>query len=381
MKIGILTIHDSPNYGANLQCYGLWKYLTNQGYDCEVIDLHRPVHDDYIPSKKYKSWNPKRKNCKTRIKEFIKQLFRKKRKPKSGYSPSAKPRFASFNALMTFSQPYRSIDLLYKNPPKYDVYIAGSDQLWNPLQPYCIEPYFFTFVGNKDNRKISFSTSISIKDLRNDEKKLFKKWLSEFYAISVREKQAKELLESFIDRNVMQVADPTFLLEPEDWKSLSVKPDIERPYILYFPLNINQSILEQCKKISRDSGMDLYVLKQIQNESKAQSYHVIKDAGPREFLGYIENAELVITDSFHGTVFSLILGSKNFYTFIPQNDKNSSRIEDLLDMFGLKNHIIHENFTGNYDKMRSEKPNRHEVLSIMNSNRDVATRFLKTSIG
>lgn len=382
MKIGILTIHDSPNYGACLQCYALWKYLTNQGYNCEVIDLHRPgAHPDYIPSKRYTRCRPLAQSTLTRLKIFVKQAIRKKTKPVKYYNGEAKKKFDSFNSLYRKSQSYIGPDELYNNPPDYDIYIAGSDQLWNPTQAYCIEPYFLTFVDGMLQKKVSFATSIGITELTISEKNNFKAWLSDFTAISVREKQAKQLLESFIGREVQQVLDPTFLLDTKEWRSISNRPVQMKPYILYFALHIDENLLRYCKRLSEESGLQLYVLNQTQLEPQDASYVAIKDAGPQDFIGYIADADLVITDSFHGTVFSIIMGAQNFYSYISEGNKRGSRIEDLLELFSLKNHIIREKSFMPYKELQEKKPDSKNILSVIDKEKAKSIAFLKKVVG
>ena len=381
MKIGILTIHDSPNYGACLQCYALWKYLSDQGYDCEIIDLHRPgSHPDYIPSRKYRRARPVQKSILKKLKLLLKRSLGKKPLQRQYYNEESKIKFDAFNSLYTKGKPYNNIDEFYDNPPQYDVYISGSDQLWNPTQPYCIEPYFLTFVSGAEKKKISFSTSIGITELTDKEKELFKQWLSDFTAISVREKQAKELLSSFVDREVKQISDPTFLLPYSSWKELANYPNIKTPYILYFALHIENTILDYCKKLSIESGLPLYVMNQTQPDPIDNSYLAVKDAGPRDFIGYIANADMVITDSFHGTVFSIIMGSKNFYTYIAPNSNRGSRIEDLLNTFSLSNHILNNDFERNYKELQGSKPDKDMNMSIIQQERKRSASFLIDAI-
>lgn len=381
MKIGILTIHDSPNYGACLQCYALWKYLSDQGYDCEIIDLHRPgSHPDYIPSRKYRRARPVQKSILKKLKLLLKRSLGKKPLQRQYYNEESKIKFDAFNSLYTKGKPYNNIDEFYDNPPQYDVYISGSDQLWNPTQIYCIEPYFLTFVSGENKKKISFSTSIGIIGLTDKEKYLFKRWLSDFTAISVREKQAKELLSTFVAREVIQTSDPTFLLQPSEWKELANYPNIKTPYILYFALHIDNVILDYCKKLSIESGLPLYVMNQTQPAPIDNSYFAIKDAGPRDFIGYIANADMVITDSFHGTVFSIIMGSKNFYTYIAPNSNRGSRIEDLLNTFSLSNHILNSNFERNYNELQDGKPDKDMNISIIQQERKRSASFLIEAI-
>jgi len=381
MKIGILTIHDSPNYGACLQCFALWKYLAEQGYDCEIIDLHRPIaHSDYIPSKRYHRCRPLSQSWISKFKKNVKKLLGIKSKPIKYYNDEAKKKFEEFNSLYKKSAPYTSIDAFYENPPQYDIYIAGSDQLWNPTQAYCIEPYFLTFVSGSEKKKISFSTSIGITELTDAEKKMFKAWLNDFTAISVREKQAKQLLESFVGREVNQISDPTFLLSPSSWHSIANTPTLKEPYILYFALHFDKTLLNYCQKLSEESGLRLYVLNQTQPDSNDNSYVAIKDAGPKDFLGYIENAEMVMTDSFHGTVFSLIMGAKNFYTHISPKNKRGSRIEDLLETYALKNHVLREDLSRTYSDLQKDVVERQQVISVINRERTRSIDYLKAVI-
>lgn len=381
MKIGILTIHDSPNYGACLQCYALWKYLSDQGYDCEIIDLHRPgAHPDYIPSRKYRRARPVKKSLLKNLKLLLKRSLGKKPLQRQYYNEESKIKFDAFNSLYTKGKPYNNIDEFYDNPPQYDVYISGSDQLWNPTQIYCIEPYFLTFVSGENKKKISFSTSIGITGLTDKEKYFFKRWLSDFTAISVREKQAKRLLESFVGREVIQTSDPTFLLLHSEWKEIANYPEIETPYILYFALRWDKALLDYCKRLSAESGLPLYVVNQSQPSPTDGSYFAIKDAGPRDFIGYIANADMVITDSFHGTVFSIIMGSKNFYTYIAPNSNRGSRIEDLLNTFSLSNHILNNDFERNYKELQSSKPDKDMNMSIIQQERKRSASFLIDAI-
>ena len=225
-KVGIITIHNSPNYGACLQSYALYRYIQQQGNDVEIIDLHRAfAYEDYIPSNKYVSSRSVKRSLLSKIKGNVKSLIGIKPKNPSLYSPLAIKKFDEFNSIIKLSKPYRGIDELYANPPLYDLYISGSDQLWNPTQAYCLEPYFLTFVPNGQGKKISYATSVGITDLRDNEKKDFAKWLNLYDDISVREYQAQRLLQGLLaNKKVNQVADPTFLLDPKDWKNMAVKP-------------------------------------------------------------------------------------------------------------------------------------------------------------
>lgn len=370
MKIGIITIHNSPNYGASLQAFALYKYIELQGHDCELIDLHRPHQADFVPSKRFTKYRTD--SLKSKVRCAISAMIGKKN---IYYSSEAKKKFDDFNGQIKSSRPYYGIDNLYADPPLYDLYITGSDQLWNPAQPFCLEPYFLTFAP-KGSKKISYAASIGISDLTVKEKKDFKRWLSSYTAISVREKQAKILLESFIDREIVQVSDPTFLLDVEYWHSMARKPVRKQPYILLFTLSYNPVILNYALRLSRESGMRLISIAQIQPDSVDETYTTVKDAGPREWLGYLADADLVITDSFHGTVFSILMGSRNFYTYIAPGNKRSSRITDLLSTLNLRDHLLNPDLFSSYVELGEKCINRSSLLSAIKKEQDFSRQFL-----
>lgn len=375
-KIGIITIHNSPNYGACLQSFALYKYIEMQKCDVELINLYRPVEfKDYKPSLKYVRCRKPQMSWKMRIKRFF--HLSKENIDANSYSPLAYSKFLDFNESIKLSKAYVSIDELYANPPIYDLYITGSDQVWNPTQNYCLEPYFLTFVSKGKAKKISYASSIGINELRDNEKSDFKKWLSSYDAISIREKQGKDLLESFIGRTVTQVPDPTFLLPVEYWKSIAnSSKDCDCPYILLFSLRYSPVLLNYCLKLSKESGLRLVVLGQIQPDPKDNSYIAVKDAGPKEFLGFIESADMVITDSFHSTVFSLIMGAKNFYTYISPYNKRGSRIIDLLESFNLTNHLLSTNLDQGYLELNKSELNSVEIQRVIKSNQSLAQEYL-----
>ena len=376
-KVGIITIHNSPNYGACLQSYALYRYIQQQGNDVEIIDLHRPfAYEDYIPSKKYVSCRSVKRSLLSKIKGNVKRFIGIKTKSPSLYSPSAINKFDEFNSVIKLSKPYRGIDELYANPPLYDLYISGSDQLWNPTQAYCLEPYFLTFVPKGQGKKISYATSVGITDLRDNEKKDFAKWLNLYDDISVREYQAQCLLQGLLaDKKVNQVADPTFLLDPKEWKNMAVKPK-QSKYILMFTLQHRPEILEYCLQLSKQSGLPLIELGQVQPDVLDGSYTAVKDAGPREFLGYIENAELVITDSFHCTVFSLIMGANNFYTYIAPTNQRGSRIIDLLNTYQTIEHLLSPDLNVSFDTLMGSQIPHQKVNMIMKLERDRSRDFI-----
>lgn len=343
-SIGIVTIHNCQNnYGGALQCFSLYQYLKLQGFKVEIIDIHRPNDADYIDSIRFRNMRS-HIGIRSFIKGWIKELLGIRRLCNPYFRPTWNPlageRFAQFNARMKMSSPYSFIPDLYKNPPQYDVYISGSDQLWNPTQPYCLEPYFLTFVKNKKALKISYGTSIGLSEINNREKIVFRKWLSSYDHISVREQQACKILEPVTGRTIHRVPDPTFLIDPDDWTRMSVTPRSKHDYVLVFNLGQDENIIRTAMRIAQKRNCKVKVI----DQNYLFSYHpiveVIADAGPLEFIGLIRFAWLVLTNSFHCTVFSLISGTRNFYTYIAPDSERGCRIVDLLETFQLSDHIV-----------------------------------------
>lgn len=377
MKIGIITIHNSTNYGACLQSWALYKFLIDYGYDCEIIDLHRPVHQDYIYSKKYVDYNGACKKAqKFNLKSFIKKYVFRKKIP--SYKIERMRKFETFNSQIKLSAAYRSIDELYSNPPSYDIYITGSDQLWNPTQPFCIEPYFLTFVKSPSAKKISYAASIGHDTLSEKEKEDFKHWLLSYNHISVREYEAKQLLESLVSKPISQVSDPTFLLGPDYWRSIAKAPNEKVPYILCFKLNSGCQLADYVIKIGKELNKKVIVL--TTTEDNIKNCQIVRNAGVEEFLGYIAHADMLISDSFHANVFGLLLGVKNLWAYISPDNHRGSRLRSLFLTFGMHNHFIASDFSTEAKTLKSDLINNDEIYKIALSEQKKSSDFLLNAI-
>lgn len=378
MKAGIITIHNSPSYGASLQSFALWKYITLQGIDCEIIDLHRPYQKDYVPSQKYKPYSIQnnKPSLKAKVKGLIRRLFAVER---HFYTDLSKQRFDNFNSVVKYSRPYLGIDDLYQNPPEYDLYITGSDQVWNPFQPYCLEPYFLTF-AQKGKRCISYAASIGISELPKNVADDFKKWIEHYDSVAVREQAAQKILSEITDKKTVRVCDPTFLLSGQQWREISVFPENEQKYILVFSLGKSQLLLDYAAKLSRESGFQVLVIGKKDERDNGKPYKIIDDAGPGEFLGYIANAEMMITDSFHGTVFSIIMEANNFFTYISPDNKRGSRITDLLDTLNLKEHLLDTSLSTSFSELNGRKINREKTSDLIIKMKEESVRYLSDNL-
>ena len=374
MKIGIITIQDSPNYGACLQTYALYEALKKLGGEVEVVDLRRPTHNDFKPSRKYKPYGIK-KGLLQRLMTCL-TSFKKK---KSELSSIAIGRFEEFNRLIRYSRRYFKVDELYSEPPIYDVYVTGSDQCWNPSMKFCIEPYFLTFAPS-NSKKISYATSIGGIELANKIEDVYIKKLADYNYISVREKSASEYLEKLVSREVEQVDDPTFLLSADEWCKIYGNHKVDNSYILLFTLKRTPMLMEYALTLSRQSGKKLVYLCLGMPHNQENNVIVINDAGPAMFLSYIANADIVITDSFHGTALSIILGARNFYSYVAPTNKRGSRISDMLDQFCLSSHMLDDNFSLSYEQLESNRIDRKEIEQLLSAERKRCFDYLRKAI-
>lgn len=388
MKIGILTVHRAPNYGAMLQCYALQHYLKSLGYVCKVIDLLRPYHEDYIQTPGFEPFNMKKvhRNIKGEIKKFLGHYLHRYDANNKKFSITyareiahKKEQFSQFDKRIDYTKEYKSIGELYANPPLFDVYVTGSDQLWNPTQPYCIEPFFLTFV--KSGRKISYATSIGVSNIPESIKQKYISWLNSYDFISVREKEAKDILMG-VNKPIYKIIDPTFLLPKAEWENLmdTSLEVMKEKYIFCFTLSYLSDLHSYLKKYSKQQSIKyVYVVHAFQDAPytcKDKNVIGLIDVSPEQWLGLIHNANEIFTDSFHGTVFSLIFG-KSFYSYIPSFNKRGSRIENLLQLFNLKERIIYSL----NDFIKDQKCiDFNEVNTIIKKERTKATDFLNKAI-
>lgn len=345
IRVGIITIHKSTaNYGACLQCYALWKYISSLGYDCEVVDLLRPsAHENYISSK----------NDKVDFLFHIKERVRKIIAISKGYNKIFKNRFEQykkFNSNVKYSREYRSVDELYSSPPIYDIYISGSDQIWNPNMLFDIAPYLLSFAP-KGSIKLAYASSFAIGRLPENVKQEYAKYLRDYSFISVREDSGKSIVSELLNKDATVVLDPVFLIEPQAWIDMSdnfLVPN--KKYILIYSLDINQKLVSVAKDIAKNKDYSIIMILAAYKYYTIDSITQNANAGPLQWLGLIKNAELLLTDSFHGTVFSMQFGI-NFLCYIDSKSKVNDRIISLARKFNIENNFVYENQINSVDEL------------------------------
>lgn len=324
-KVGIVTFHRALNYGAVLQSYALQKTITSLGADCEIVDYICPkITLDYKPFRLYKN---------NLIKSFAKSCVMCRRRAKR--RDAFKPFFNNYLVKSKVQYTPENIDTL-KND--YDLFVSGSDQVWSPRCVGFDPAYFLTFAN--DNQKYSYAASFAVPTLPQEQIEEYKKRLSGFQKFSVREASGEKLVKELTGREAVTHLDPTLLISAEAWGKIAVAK-IKKPYILVFTANPQVSLLDFAQKLSKEKNMPIYYINDAPHVKKNGINYVVAPS-VEEFVGYFKGAEYVITNSFHGTAFSVIFNRNLFVEFKNKSGRNI-RSEGLLKMLGINREIVDGN--------------------------------------
>lgn len=261
-----------------------------------------------------------------------------------------------------------------------DIFVSGSDQIWNP---YFFNPVNMLSIADDNKKKISFGSSVGIKHIPKEYHQQYIRLLNRYDHISVRENQSKRALNEIISKEITEVVDPTLLLNAKQWEFLTDYSEIDKKifkekYILCYFVGKRKSYWKYIEKIRKKTGYKVIVLP-INNESYVNKFQKYVKVTPKEFLWMIKNAEIVCTDSFHATLFSIQYG-KEFYTlkrFI-DNSKNSQngRLTDLLQKCNLSERLINDE----RDFYRSEIRDYDLILKKIDIDREKAKLWLKRNL-
>ena len=351
MNVSIITMTKTYNYGATMQAFALQTFLESLGHQCTLIDhmgfggVHRTISlTDFSRSNLYK--------------------LPYKRKLEQGYRSFE--RFYDENMNMT--DRYDSFESLCSNPPESDAFVTGSDQVWNPRDAK-YRKFFLEFVP-EGKQRVSYAASIGDAFIPEEKVEYYKTQLEKFDSISVRESQGKKLLEGLTQKEINVNCDPVFLLDVDKWRSLE-KPitTIKKPYILCYMIYMPEWYNEWIKKIKRETGFEIICVG-LDGFRRIFCDKYIRCAGPSELLWLIDNAEFVVSSSFHGNAFSVLYGKKLISLPDP---KRPDRIHNLLSMFGLEECELYENnpkkeaYTIDYKSiefvMKEQRSNAYKYLS------------------
>lgn len=376
-KIGIITILKVYNYGTELQAYALQEILNRMGYDAEIIDYLFYKHPDYYYTPQAKPFV--RLGFQRRIKEYFNPLYERLRSvPYWKAKRIRNSKFGLFHQQHTRLSPltFRSINELYRANFDYDVFMVGSDQVWNPYTNVSLKPYFLTFAPH-DKQKVSYASSFGISAIPPRAHDIYREFLNNLDHISVREEQGIKIVKELTGRNVQHVMDPTFLLGIQDWQIIADCPEYHEPYILLYELVKSPFLTRLAKKMAGELGWILVrICKNAIKEDSDSTIMNIIDAGPSEFLGLFLNASFVLTNSFHGTAFSINFG-KPFYTILPKHKLNNSRQQGLLTFLKLSDRLIKE---GEFPEKKYYFPDLTDASRLLIAQNDLSLHYLSTAV-
>lgn len=338
-KTGLITIHRIYNYGSALQTYATVKSVEKLGYECTVIDYAYPNEFHLKNAPFYLEEKPQAKLS------LEQRLYRKlmnhliKQDAETLYTT-----FKSFlEKHLTFTCPYETLDSILENPPAFDIYITGSDQVWNPK--YCGKDLAFLLGFAPDYAvKISYAASFGTHRLMEEYHDFLAEKLSEYDAISVRESSGVDLVKTLTGGDATCVADPTLLLSAEEWNQIASETKFtDKPYILCYILKYSFDpypyITDLVCDLQKKTGYEVLFIGGYPVNALHPHYKVLPHVSPEEFLSLYRDASLVVTSSFHGTAFALNY-SKPFFTVVDNNTTTDDRQLGIIRLLGAENRAI-----------------------------------------
>lgn len=322
MKVGIITFHFVNNFGGALQAYSLKTACESLGVEAHLID--------------YRQWFicftdgvrmfPICKNPKvfaSGLRTFYKRVGRRRK-------------FKSFShKYLSLSKKYSCSKAIEMNPPGYDVYICGSDQIWNPIITCGISrAYFLTFEKNV-KKKIAYAPSFGSSEIPTRVSRSIGQYVKQLGAVSVREREGADIVERLTGIRPVQLIDPSFLIPTEKWNELADKSQYEPPYdkyILVYIMQADNTVYEYARRIKEKYNIPVIEIGRYGYKAPFVDKCVV-DLGPIEFINLFKKATHVCTNSYHGIIFSIIFEKK--LCIIPCK-RFKSRINNLLDLTGIK---------------------------------------------
>ncbi len=343
-KVGIITMHRVRNYGSALQAYATQYMVEKLGYECEIIDYQYPnvyqfergeCRHPVIAAKlwwlrpvwlRVKWWAMmKWERCKWRI-----NLKRGKLNSFEQF----------YHDLFKLSSFFDSPQSIRSAPPAYDIFLTGSDQVWNPKYAKGDTVFLLDFVTSK--KKIAYAASFASDKLEGQFANSFKPLLQQYEVISVRESGGKKIIKDLLGKDVPVVLDPTLLLDADEWSRLSAMgsgyPCQDKKYILVYMLDYafdpSSVIYDIIRRLQKQTSYEVISIKKL-DEDRITSYKTVEKAGPLEFLQLFRHASYVITSSFHGTAFAINFGIPFFPVVSPSSISDDRQIS-LLRSLGIE---------------------------------------------
>lgn len=330
--VGIITIHKINNYGSVLQAYALQKVCEELGYKAEIIDYDFPnefhLDNKYAMASDTQPTEPK----------WIKMMFSMALVKQHKGIRSFVEKYQHLSKAK-----YHSVKDFSDNPPFYDIYLTGSDQLWSPR--HCNgDPVFMLYFAPDNALKVAYAASIGTNAIPQDLVNAYAKLLSRYKHIAVRENSGADIIKGLTGKDAAVVLDPTLLLDKDDWDRVSVtRRLIKKKYILCYFLNYTFNAFpyadELAADIQRQTGYEIVRVARPPHRMTLSKTSFKIGASPEEFMALVRDAEIVLTTSFHGSAFAVNYG-KPVFSIVEKRDASDSRQVSLMHSLGLDRQVI-----------------------------------------
>ena len=365
MKASLVTLHRVFNYGSVLQTYATQRIFEDAGCEVEVVD--------YITEQRTAKRILLGKGAFFRLKN-AKRIIRLPFKTASFLIKKRKfGKFLKKNCSLT-KQKYIKAEDIIKNPPEADIYITGSDQVWNSQYNEGVDKGFFLEYAPENKKCIAFVSSFGKKTLASDEKEITREYLKKYDALSVREDSAAEILKD-LGYSSECLIDPTLQINKAEWQKIASPRLIKQKYLILMLLyNEDNGATDYARKIADEKGLKLvkisWELKKHKKVDKLMTHRT-----PEDFLSLFANADFVVTNSFHGLAFSINFNRD--FVVVPRKEFNS-RLESLLRLTGLESRMAFSES----DAIEASRAdiNYDNVNCILEEERARVKKFVENSI-
>lgn len=379
-KVGLAVCYDTKNFGSQLQVLATIRKIEELGYESETIRYKKKLTPTFVLQTIPRLFNV----------SFIKAKLHSKNKRKQiekhpDIARNVLIRNERFNKFVekyftNLSKPYNGWENLVRESSKnYDAFLCGSDQLWLPNN---LGSHFYTLEFAPDNKpKIAYATSFGVSRIPDGQKKATAKYLNRFQNLSTREIAGQKIIKELTGKTAQVVCDPTLLFDAKGWEQmLPKKKVVEEPYVFCYFLGTNEEHRAAANEFKKKTGLKIVTCPYLDNFVETdQNFGDIQlfDMDAADFVNLIRHAEYILTDSFHGSVFS-ILNHKKFMTFNRFNagaNSRNSRIDSLCTLLGLSERRY------NGDIMNVEKDiDYRAVEEKLEKLRADSIKYLKTAL-
>lgn len=338
-KIGILTFHRAINYGAVLQAFALQNYL-NEKYDASIIDYRctRIEERNYLRKKSFS-------DLKHKAKVLMLMQFRQEHIYISNKKKSQKGFIQFMKEYFKLSEPYFP-ETINRVDEMYDMFISGSDQIWNPIITNGDRNYFLQFA--KPYKRYSYAASFGTTDTDGFIEKV-SPLINEYQSLLVREQSAKDTIEKVcLNKECNVVLDPVFLLNKEKWISELHLDEGHEKYVFVYLVASQHYLIEYAKKVAEKENLKILYVSPYAGSDVPEGVMNRNDVGPKDFLEILLGATFVLTTSFHALAFSLIFNIPFMYELDSSARNNNSRLENIERVFGFNRRITQDTSIDKY---------------------------------